>query len=429
MKILVVGSGGREHALVWKLAQSEKVTNIFTAPGNPGTALYSENVPIKADDIEGLKGFALKEGIDFTVVGPELPLTLGIVDVFTEAGMRIFGPTKKAAELEGSKVFCKELMERYNIPTGKYKRFEDPGKAKAYIETHHVPLVVKADGLAAGKGVLVCLTLDEAFVAIELIMEKKAFGEAGRNVVVEEYLPGEEASYLVITDSKTVLPLAPAQDHKPIYDGDTGPNTGGMGAYSPAPIVTPELEEEIMKTIMKPAVKAMEAEGRPYRGVLYAGLMIHDGKPRVLEFNCRFGDPEAQPILMRLQNDLLPVLLSAVEGGEGGEGGLDEVKLDWGGKAAVCVVMASEGYPDQYEKGKVIKGLEEANKMEDIVVFHAGTAKKDGQIVTSGGRVLGVTGVGADIKEAIEKSYKAVEKISWDGAYYRKDIGAKALMG
>jgi phosphoribosylamine--glycine ligase len=271
--------------------------------------------------------------------------------------------------------------------------------------------------------------LDEAFVAIELIMEKKAFGEAGRNVVVEEYLPGEEASYLVITDSKTVLPLAPAQDHKPIYDGDTGPNTGGMGAYSPAPIVTPELEEEIMKTIMKPAVKAMEAEGRPYRGVLYAGLMIHDGKPRVLEFNCRFGDPEAQPILMRLQNDLLPVLLSAVEGGEGGEGGLDEVKLDWGGKAAVCVVMASEGYPDQYEKGKVIKGLEEANKMEDIVVFHAGTAKKDGQIVTSGGRVLGVTGVGADIKEAIEKSYKAVEKISWDGAYYRKDIGAKALMG
>jgi phosphoribosylamine--glycine ligase len=421
MKLLVIGSGGREHALVWKLAQSEKVTKVFTAPGNPGTAIHGENVPIKADDIEGLKAFALKQGIDLTVVGPELPLTLGIVDAFNDAGLKIFGPTKEAAELEGSKVFCKELMERYGIPTAKYKKFEEPGPARAYIESHPVPVVIKADGLAGGKGAIVCNTNAEALEAIELIMEKKAFGTAGQRVVVEEFLTGEEASFLAVTDGETVLPLAPAQDHKAIYEGDRGPNTGGMGAYSPAPLVTPELEQVIMDTIMVPTIKAMDKEGRPYRGVLYAGLMIDGGRPKVLEFNCRFGDPEAQPIFMRLQGDLLPVLLSAVEGG------LDEVKLDWGGKAAVCVVMASGGYPESYEKGKVIKGLEEAGGMEDVVVFHAGTASKDNSIVTSGGRVLGVTGVAGSIKDAIERTYQAVERISWEGAYYRRDIGAKAL--
>jgi phosphoribosylamine--glycine ligase len=423
MKLLVVGSGGREHALAWKLTQSEKVKKLFTAPGNAGTSLHGENVPIKADDIEGLKDFALKQGIDLTVVGPELPLTLGIVDVFTSAGMKIFGPSRGAAEIEGSKGFSKDLMERYGIPTAKYKRFDDSGDARAYVQGHPTPLVIKADGLASGKGVLICRTVEEAFLAIYLIMDKKTFGEAGKRVVVEEYLSGEEASFLAVTDGETVLPLAPAQDHKAIYDGDRGPNTGGMGAYSPAPLVTRDLEEEIMKTIMVPAVKAMEEEGRPYKGVLYAGLMIEDGKPKVLEFNCRFGDPETQPILMRLQNDLLPVLLSSIEGG------LHELTLDWGGKAAVCVVMASEGYPDQYEAGKVIKGLEEADEMEGVVVFHAGTAKKGGSIVTSGGRVLGVTGVGPGIKQAQEKAYGAVERISWDGAYYRKDIGAKALGG
>jgi phosphoribosylamine--glycine ligase len=423
MKLLVVGSGGREHALAWKLTQSEKVKKLFTAPGNAGTSLHGENVPIKADDIEGLKDFALKQGIDLTVVGPELPLTLGIVDVFTSAGMKIFGPSRGAAEIEGSKGFSKDLMERYGIPTAKYKRFDDSGDARAYVQGHPTPLVIKADGLASGKGVLICRTVEEAFLAIYLIMDKKTFGEAGKRVVVEEYLSGEEASFLAVTDGETVLPLAPAQDHKAIYDGDRGPNTGGMGAYSPAPLVTRDLEEEIMKTIMVPAVKAMEEEGRPYKGVLYAGLMIEDGKPKALEFNCRFGDPETQPILMRLQNDLLPVLLSSIEGG------LDELTLDWGGKAAVCVVMASGGYPDQYEAGKVIKGLEEADEMEGVVVFHAGTATKGGSIVTSGGRVLGVTGVGPGIKQAQEKAYGAVERISWDGAYYRKDIGAKALGG
>jgi phosphoribosylamine--glycine ligase len=434
MKLLVVGSGGREHALAWKLAQSERVSKIYTAPGNPGTALHGENVPIKTDDIEGLKKFALKEGIDLTVVGPELPLTLGIVDAFSKAGLRIFGPTKKAAELEGSKVFCKGLMERYGIPTAGYKKFNDSKKAREYIEDQNSPLVVKADGIAAGKGVIVCSTKDEALTAVQSIMDKREFGDAGASVVVEELLRGEEASFLAITDGRTVLPLAPAQDHKPVFDNDRGPNTGGMGAYSPALVVTPKLASEIMETVMKPTVKAMETEGRPYRGVLYAGLMIDEGRPRVLEFNCRFGDPETQPILMRLRSDLLPVLLlaSAEAGGGGGGGGgggereLGELKLDWHTKSAVCVVMASRGYPGEYEKGKVIKGLEEAAGMDDIVVFHAGTSEKEGDIVTSGGRVLGVTGLGDGINEAIENAYKAVEKISWDGAYYRGDIGAKA---
>lgn len=420
MKILVIGSGGREHAITWKLSLSPKVKKIFIAPGNPGTSALGENVSIPAEDIAGLKAFALTQNIDLTVVGPEVPLTLGIVDEFEKAGLKIFGPSKAAAEIEGSKVFSKELMLKYKIPTAFFKKFDSIDEANAYIGAHNPPLVVKADGLAAGKGVVICKSRQEAFEAVELIMKKKAFGAAGGRVIIEEFLEGEEASFLAITDGKTVTPLAPAQDHKAIYDGDTGPNTGGMGAYSPAPIVTPDLEEKIMSTVMEPAVRAMEAEARPYKGVLYAGLMINKGMIKVLEFNCRLGDPETQPILMRLEDDLAEVLLDAVEGRLSG-------KLNWSSRAAVCVVMSAKGYPGSYEKGAEIKGLDEAGRLKDVVVFHAGTSMKEGRVVTSGGRVLGVTALGADIKTAIENAYAAVEKITWDGAYYRKDIGKKAL--
>jgi len=423
MKVLIVGSGGREHALAWKLSQSKKVTRIFTAPGNPGTALHGENIIIPAEDIAGLKAFALKEQIDLTVVGPELPLTLGIVDVFIDAGLTIFGPSRAAAELEGSKVFCKELMVKYKIPTAWHKKFEDYDKAVSYIKTHDGPYVVKADGLAAGKGVIICRTKDEAVDAVDLIIRKKAFGVAGKRIIIEEFLEGEEASYLAITDGAAVVPLAPAQDHKAVFDGDTGPNTGGMGAYSPAPLITPALEAEIMDTVMVPTVKAMEAEGRPYKGVLYAGLMISsDGRPKVLEFNCRFGDPETQPILMRLEDDLFDILMAAAEKR------LEGVTLSWG-RPCVCVVMSAEGYPGVYRKGDAISGLDEAATLRDVMVFHAGTGIKEGSIVTSGGRVLGVTALGDDIKSAIDNAYRAVSLISWTGAYYRKDIGKKALKG
>ncbi len=422
MKILVIGSGGREHAIAWKLARSKKVTRLFIAPGNPGTAPHGENVLIPAEDIEGLKSFALKERVDLTVVGPELPLTLGIADAFENAGLKIFGPSKAASELEASKVFSKELMVRHKIPTAFFKKFDDPELAKTYTETHRPPLVVKADGLAAGKGVIICRSKEEASDAIDIIMTKKAFGGAGKRIVVEEFLEGEEASFLAITDGKTVIPLAPAQDHKAIYDGDKGPNTGGMGAYSPAPVISPGMEKEIMDTIMVPTVRAMAEEGRLYKGILYAGLMINGGKPKVLEFNVRFGDPETQPIMMRLQDDLSDLLLSAVEGK------LSGVKLRWSDKASVCVVMSSKGYPGNYEKGKEIHGLKEASQLKDVMVFHAGTAFKDGRIVTSGGRVLGVTALGSDIKEAIDRAYGAVREISWEGAYFRTDIGKKAVL-
>ncbi|HXI09816.1 MAG TPA: phosphoribosylamine--glycine ligase [Thermodesulfobacteriota bacterium] len=422
MKVLIIGAGGREHALAWKLRQSKKVSAVFTAPGNPGTRLHGENRMIPAEDVEGLLAFALKEKIDLTVVGPELPLTLGIVDAFTSAGLKIFGPTRRAAELEGSKVFCKELLVKYNIPTAWYKKFEDYEKAASYIDTHDAPYVVKADGLAAGKGVIICKTKKEALDAVDLIIRKKAFGIAGKRVIIEEFLEGEEASFLAVTDGTTVVPLAPAQDHKAIFDGDRGPNTGGMGAYSPAPLVTEALEKEIMDTIMVPTVKAMEAEGRPYKGVLYAGLMISKGRPKVLEFNCRFGDPETQPILMRLEDDLFDLLMAATDVQ------LNGVTLKWG-RPAVCVVMSSKGYPGDYQKGDAIKGLDEASKLKDVMVFHAGTAMKEGEVVTSGGRVLGVTALGDDIKGAIENAYRAVSLISWDGAYYRKDIGKKAVKG
>lgn len=421
MKVLIVGGGGREHALAWKLSQSKKVTKLFIAPGNPGTAMHGENVNIAAEDIEGLRAFALREKIDFTVVGPELPLTLGIADAFGASNLLVFGPSKAAAELEGSKAFCKELMFRHNIPTAFYKKFEDALQAREYVETHNPPMVVKADGLAAGKGVVICQTRKEALEAIDLMMTEKAFGSAGKKIIIEEFLAGEEASFLAITDGKTVLPLAPAQDHKAIFDNDRGPNTGGMGAYSPAPVLTPELQKEVMETVMLPAVAGMEKEGRPYKGILYAGLMMTAAGPKVLEFNCRFGDPETQPILMRLGSDLLEALLAAAEGN------LDKVTLEWKKQAAVCVVMAAKGYPGEYLKGSGISGLDKAALLPDTVVFHAGTTKRDGKIVTSGGRVLGVTALGADIRTAIDNAYKAVALISWEGAQYRTDIGKKAL--
>ncbi|MCL4873177.1 phosphoribosylamine--glycine ligase [bacterium] len=421
MKVLVVGGGGREHALAWKLKESPKVEKVFIAPGNPGTALHGENVPISADDIPGLRDFALKEGVGLTVVGPELPLTLGIVDEFEKAGLKVFGPSKAAAEIEGSKAFSKELMTRYGIPTVFYQSFEKPGPAKAFIQEHEPPFVVKADGLAAGKGVIICQTRDEAIDAVDLIMTRKAFGGAGKKIIIEEFLKGEEASFLAITDGNTVVPLAPAQDHKAVYDNDTGPNTGGMGAYSPAPVVTPEMERYITDTVMLPAVRAMEAEGRPYKGVLYAGLMLTEAGPRVLEFNCRLGDPETQPILMRMDTDLLDVLMAAVEGR------LDKTRIRWKDEAAVCVVMAAAGYPGDYMKGTEIKGLKEAALLKDTMVFHAGTALRDGMVVTSGGRVLGVTALGGTIRDAIARAYEAVSMISWEGAHYRKDIGQKAL--
>jgi phosphoribosylamine--glycine ligase len=421
MKVLVVGSGGREHALVWKIAQSPKVSKIYCAPGNAGISERATLVPIKANDLSGLLEFALKEKINLTVVGPEDPLTRGVVDLFESKGLSIFGSSKKAAEIEGSKAFAKEMMRKYNIPTGSYEIFEDPKDAKNYIRKVGAPVVVKADGLAAGKGVIVCNSVEEAIQSVNRIMVEKIFGEAGNRVVVEEYLVGEEASYIAFTDGKVILPMASSQDHKPIFDGDKGPNTGGMGAYSPAPVVTDEVHERILERILRPIIQGMGEEGRPYKGVLYAGLMIHDGHPRVLEFNARFGDPETQPVLMRMKGDIIPILEACIKGN------LSGCEIEWDSRASVCVVMASKGYPGNYEKGKPISGMKEVSKMEDVFVFHAGTTLRDNQMVTNGGRVLGVTGLGKDIPRAIERTYEAVKKISWEGVHYRTDIGYKAL--
>ena len=421
MKILVVGSGGREHSLVWKLAQSPRVHRLYAAPGNAGIAEQAECVPVPATDVVALAIFAEKEKVDLTVVGPEVPLTLGLVDEFQRRGLRAFGASRAAAQIEGSKAFAKALMLKYGIPTAAYREFSEPDAALAYVWERGAPIVVKADGLAAGKGALVCRTLADAVVAVRLIMEQRAFGEAGDRVVVEECLEGEEASFLAFTDGKTVLPLASAQDHKPIYDNDEGPNTGGMGAYSPAPVVSAALHRQIMDRVMVPTVRAMAAEGRPYRGVLYAGVMIKDGEAKVLEFNARFGDPEAQPLLLRMDSDLVPVLEAVLDGR------LHEVTLQWKEDAAVCVVMASGGYPGTYQKGKAIQGLEEAAKVEGVVIFHAGTARRGAHLLTDGGRVLGVTGRGRDVREAITRTYEAVRRISWEGVHFRTDIGAKAL--
>jgi phosphoribosylamine--glycine ligase len=421
MKVLVIGGGGREHALVWKISQSPKVKKIYCAPGNAGIARLAECLSISAEDVQALAGWAEKERIDLTVVGPEAPLTMGIVDVFRDRGLRVFGPTQKAAEIEGSKAFTKDLMKKCGIPAGDSETFTDHAAAAHYVKGKGAPLVVKADGLAAGKGVIICRTLDEALSALDLIMVRKAFGAAGAKVVVEEFLVGEEASFLAFTDGETVLPLPTSQDHKAIYDNDQGPNTGGMGAYSPAPVVNQKVHREAMEKVMIPTVRGMAKEGKKYQGVLYAGLMIKDEKVKVLEFNARFGDPEAQPLLMRMKSDLVPILEATIDGK------LSSQKMELEERSSVCVVMASGGYPGSYQKGKVISGLEEAAKVRDAYVFHAGTAFKEGKVVTNGGRVLGVTALGNGIEEAIRKAYEAAEKISWEGAYYRRDIGEKAL--
>ena len=421
MKVLVIGSGGREHALVWKISQSQRVKEVFCAPGNGGIARQAQCLDIAATDLEGLARFCKENKIDLTVVGPELPLTMGIVDLFQKEGLRIFGPSKAAAQLEGSKAFAKDLMRHYNIPSAEYQVFTKRDEAVAYIKKQGAPIVVKADGLAAGKGVFVASTVEEALAALAAIMIKRKFGEAGDRVVIEERLEGEEASFIAFSDGKQVLPLASSQDHKAVYDNDQGPNTGGMGAYSPAPVVTPDVHNRIMEEIMIPCIKALAAEGLPYCGVLYAGLMIKEGEPKVLEFNCRLGDPETQPIVMRMQGDLVPVMEACIEGD------LTGVEIAWDPRAAVCVVMASQGYPGSYEKGKPIHGLEKAEMMPGVHCFHAGTAIKDGKYLTAGGRVLGVTGLGTGIKEAMELTYQACAAISWEGVHYRTDIGEKAL--
>jgi len=421
MKILVIGSGGREHALIWKIAQSPKVSKIYCAPGNAGIADLAEPVPIGAEDVDKLAEFAGEKKIDLTVVGPEIPLAMGIVDIFEKKELKIFGPSKGAAQLESSKSFAKELMEKHNIPTAAGQAFTDFKKAEDYILKKGAPLVLKADGLAAGKGVIICMTEDEALAALKLIIKDSAFGKAGEKVVVEEFLMGEEASFIAFTDGKTVLPLPSSQDHKAAYDGDQGPNTGGMGAYSPAPVIDRYLNNKIMAEVMIPAVRAMEAEGNPYKGILYAGLMIDKDKIKVLEFNVRLGDPEAQPLLMRLKSDIVPLMEGVITET------LHEQTLEIDQRASACVVMAAGGYPESYEKGLPISGIDQANQMEDIFVFHAGTTINDSDIVTSGGRVLGVTGLGDSVKEAVSKVYTAVSKIGWNNMYHRQDIGKKAV--
>ena len=421
MKVLVVGGGGREHTLVWKIAQSPLVDKIYCAPGNPGIAELAECVHIGADEMTALCEFAQAEEIDLTIVGPEVPLTMGIVDMFQAAGLEIFGPNKAAAQIEGSKGFSKDLMARYNIPTAAYQSFTDHAQAVAYIQEQGAPIVVKADGLAAGKGVIVALTEEQAITAVDDIMLDQVFGDAGASVVIEEFMEGEEASFFAFTDGKNILPLASSQDHKRVNDGDEGPNTGGMGAYSPAPVVTDELYQVIVETIVKPTIDGMAADGCPYSGILYVGLMIKDGVPRVVEYNARFGDPEAQPLLMRMKSDIVPVLQACARGK------LQQNSIEWYDKAAVCVVLASGGYPGPYEKGLPISGLDDAAKIDDLMVFHAGTTLKDGKIVNQGGRVLGVTGLGDTVRDAIDKAYVGVKVIHWDGVHYRNDIGARAL--
>lgn len=429
MNILVVGSGGREHALVWKISKSPLVKKIYCAPGNAGTANLAENVAISSDDIEALADFARTNSIDLTVVGPEAPLAAGIVDIFESKGLKAFGPSKKAAQLEASKIFAKNIMEKYNIPTARGKSFTDIERAKSYVKQIGAPLVVKADGLAAGKGVFVCSTENEALKALDEMMNGAIFGEAGSLVVVEECLVGEEASFIALTDGKTVLPLPTSQDHKRVFDNDQGPNTGGMGAYSPAPVLDFMLRRRAMNEVMIPAVRAMAAEGIPFKGVLYAGLMIDKEQINVLEFNVRLGDPETQPIMMRLKSDLVPLMEACVDGT------LHKFNTEIDPRSTMCVVMASEGYPGSYKKGDVINGLDRAAAISDTIVFHAGTTFKtdssDGaannQIVSNGGRVLGVTALGDGIKDAMDKAYDACDKISWAGSFYRKDIGARAI--
>jgi phosphoribosylamine--glycine ligase len=425
MNVLIVGNGGREHALAWKIAQSPLCKRVFVAPGNAGTATVGDNVDIAATDFPKLIKFAKENNVGLTVVGPEIPLVLGIVDAFQAAGLKVFGPSKAAAELEGSKVFCKDLLRNADVPTADYRSFNNVDRALTYLrEREDVPVVVKADGLAAGKGVIVCNSRAEALEAVERIGKQLEFGDAGKRIVIEERLDGREASVLAITDGQTILSLPAAQDHKRAFDGDTGPNTGGMGAYCPAPLVTDEMMHWIEGHVLVPTVHAMKRARRPFRGVLYAGLMLTNQGPKVLEYNVRFGDPECQPILMRLKSDLVELLLATVDER------LDQIEPPvWDERPSVCVVMASEGYPGKYATGRPIRGLDEAARVPDVQVFHAGTIYKAGQPVTDGGRVLGVTALGATIPAAKLRAYTAVKAIRWDGAWCRKDISDKAMTG
>ncbi|MHB8155030.1 MAG: phosphoribosylamine--glycine ligase [Candidatus Omnitrophota bacterium] len=422
MRILVIGSGGREHALVWKIAQSKLVDKIFCAPGNGGISQLAECVDIKADDIPGLLEFARREKIDLTVVGPEASLVAGMVDEFSHYKLPVFGPQKKAAQLEQSKAFAKQLMMHYGVPTANFRVFVNIDEAKKYIGARGAPCVIKADGLAQGKGVVVAKTIEEANRAANAMLVNRVFGDAGKRIIVEDCLVGQEASILCFTDSKVIVPLVTSQDHKRIFDNDLGPNTGGMGAYSPAPVVTKELFDEIMQKVFNRILAGLNAERIEYRGILYAGIMLTKSGPQVLEFNVRFGDPETQAILPRLKTDLVEVMLAVVN-----QKLSRYPVLEWDERACVCVVCASKGYPGEYAKDKEIFGLDEVAKLPDVVVFHSGTKKMGNKIVTSGGRVLGVTGLGATIKEAINKTYQAVEKIKFEGMQYRRDIGKKAL--
>ena len=419
MRVLVIGGGGREHALVWKISQSPKVTEVFCAPGNAGTATIANNVPIAADQIDQLLEFAQENEIGLTVVGPEQPLVMGIVDRFQEKGLRIFGPSARAAELEGSKAFSKNIMEKYSLPTAEYEIFTSHEKARRYFDKETGPIVVKASGLAAGKGVILCRNAEEGLKAVDTIMKDKSFGSAGDEVVIEEFLEGPEVSVLAFSDGNTVLLMDSAQDHKAALDGDRGPNTGGMGAYSPAPVFTDVMRQKVRDKIMFPLIRAMKAEGRSYQGILYAGLMLTKHGPKILEFNARFGDPETQPLLVRMESDIVPLFEACIDGT------LEQCDLKWKPETAVCVVMAAKGYPGSYEKGKEIFELDVAGALPDVVVFHAGTKLEDGKVLTNGGRVLGVTATGSDTSSAIAKAYEAVSKIKWDGIHYRKDIGAR----
>jgi len=421
MKVLVIGSGGREHALAWKLAQSPKVTRVLVAPGNPGTAREPKLQNVAVTAIEELVALARSEQVGFTVVGPEAPLAAGVVDAFRAAGLPIFGPIRQAAQLESSKDFAKQFLVRHNIPTARYQTFSDAAQAHAYIDAEGAPIVIKADGLAAGKGVVVAMTLEEAHAAIDMMLLDNKMGDAGARVVIEEFMQGEEASFIVLADGKHALPLATSQDHKRLKDGDQGPNTGGMGAYSPAPVVTPEVHARVMREIILPTLAGMAADGLPYTGFLYAGLMIDgEGKPRVVEFNCRMGDPETQPIMMRLKTDLADLVEAAIAGK------LDQVEAEWDRRVALGVVVAAEGYPDSPRKGDLIDGLDKTST-EDAHVFHAGTAERDGQVVTAGGRVLCVTALGENVRQAQKQAYELLSRIGFAGMQYRRDIGHRAV--
>jgi len=424
MKVLIIGSGGREHALAWKTAQSAKVTDVFVAPGNAGTALEDNltNVNISVEDLPGLVNFAKDNNIDLAIVGPEVPLVLGVVDAFSEAGLKCFGPTAGAAQLEGSKAFSKDFLAKHNIPTAAYDVFTEIEPAHAYLDKVGVPIVIKADGLAAGKGVILADTMQEAKEAVSDMLAGNKFGDAGSRVVIEEFLVGEEASFIVMADGKNVVPMATSQDHKARNNGDTGPNTGGMGAYTPAPVVTREIHNRIMDEVINPTIEGMAQDGLPYTGFLYAGVMIdRSGAPKVLEFNCRFGDPETQPIMMRLQSDLPELCLAAIDGK------LEGMTTQWDSRAALGVVMAAGGYPDAYRKADVISGLDKADAT-DLKVFHAGTSlKNNNEVITSGGRVICVTALGESVTAAQKRAYEGVDLISWDETYFRTDIGHRAV--